>query len=105
MATGSTELSMAEWATDRYFGERETWGLDAADGRITVQSEVAGEHGSRDSTQPVNGSYSVSVTASMSAVGENDWRPNVPMRSRPTCGHCGRRPQPELPSRLRSEPR
>ncbi len=72
MATGSTGLSKSERAADRYFGERETWVLDAADGRITVHAE-ASDHGSRDTAQLLSGGCSVSVTASISVVGEEDW--------------------------------
>jgi len=73
MATGSTGLSISERAADRYFGERETWALDAAAGRITVRSEVSGYHQSQETAQLLDGSYSVSVTASISTVGEKDW--------------------------------
>lgn len=73
MATGSTGLSAAERAADRSFGEREVWVLDAADGRITVHSEISGDHGSRDTAQFLDGGYSIAVTASISIVGEKDW--------------------------------
>ena len=73
MATGSTGLSIAERASDRAFGERETWALDAAAGRITVRSEVGGYHQSRETAQLLDGGYSISVTASISTVGEKDW--------------------------------
>ena len=72
MATGPTGISKAERVSDRSFGDRETWKLDAATGKVAVWREGA-SHATQLTAQAIGGGSDVGVIGSISGAGEQDW--------------------------------
>jgi hypothetical protein len=72
MATGPTGISKAERASDRSFGDREIWKLDAATGQVAIWQEGT-LHATQLTAQAIGGGSTVDVIGALGAAGEQDW--------------------------------